>query len=528
MTIAATELIFLPGETSKLVNVSINGDATFEANENFFVNLTSETNATLADGQGVGTIQNDDAQPAISISDKSQPEGNSGSSNSDFALTLSNPSDQTITVHYTSSDGTALQPGDYDEADGTVTFVPGDTSETVTVSISGDTTFEGEEMFMLILDSPTNSTIADGTGLGTIQNDDSQPTVQFVLESSSGAESASPVNLSVSLSNDSYETVTVNYVANGGSTSTGGGTDYVLANGTLNFNPGETTRNISFTVNDDPLYEDDETVMVDLLTPTNATLVSQATHTYTIQDNDVAPNFTINDVSISEGDTGLTDFVFTINKIGQTALTAYVDYATANGTINASMGGVVCGPGIDYESKTGTLTFASADATMTITIKVCGDTASEAGETFVVNLSNAIRATINDNQGLATIANDDSVTYNFEGFFAPLDNPPIVNTAKAGSAVPVNWRLTTSGGAPVADPYSLLGLFSYQVNCGTTDGLEAPVETTASGSSGLQYKGEGIWQINWKTLASYPRGSCRLLELRLNDGTSHYANFKFK
>jgi hypothetical protein len=349
-----------------------------------------------------------------------------------------------------------------------------------------------------------------------------------VLASSSGAESASPVNLVLSLSNDSYETVTVNYLVNGSSTSSGGGTDYTLANGTLNFNPGETTGNISFTVNDDLLYEDDETVVVDLSTPTNATLASQATHSYTIQDNDVAPSFTINDVTVTEGNAGSTDFVFNVNKIGQTALTANVDYATANGTSNASTGSVACDPGIDYESKTGTLGFAPADTTMTITIRVCGDTVSETGETFLVNLSNAIKATISDSQGVGTIANDDSVTYNFEGFFAPVDNPPIVNTAKAGSAVPINWRLTTSAGAPVSDPNNVLGLFSYEVNCGTTDGLEAPVETVASGSSGLQYKGDGNWQINWKTLANYPRGSCRLLELRLNDGTSHYANFKFK
>jgi hypothetical protein len=527
-SVRATNLSFLPGETSKLVSVIINGDATFEANENFFVNLASETSATIADGQGIGTIQNDDAQPTISISDKSQAEGNSDSSNSDFALTLSNPSDQTITVHYMSIDGTAMQPVDYGNTSGTVSFAPGNTSATVTVSINGDNTFESDEMFTVILDSPTNSTIAGGTGVGTIQNDDSRPTVQFVVASSSGSESASPVNLVASLTNNSYETVTVNYIVNGASTSSGGGTDYALANGTLNFNPGETTGNISFTVNDDLLYEDDETVVVDLSTPTNATLGSQATHCYTIQDNDVAPSFTINDVTVTEGNAGSTDFVFNVNKIGQTALTANVDYATANGTSNASTGSVACGPGVDYESKTGTLGFAPADTMMTITIMVCGDTVSETSETFLVNLSNSIKATIGDNQGLGTIANDDSTTYNFEGFFAPVDNPPIVNTAKAGSAVPINWRLTTSDGSPVSDPNNVLGLFSYQVSCGTTDGLEAPVETVASGSSGLQYKGDGNWQINWKTLASYPRGSCRLLELRLNDGTSHYANFKFK
>jgi hypothetical protein len=525
--VPTTTLTFLPGETSRQMSVSVNGDTSFEANETFFVNLSNETNATISDNQGVGTIQNDDAQPTISIGDQSQAEGNAGTSSFDFAVTLSNPSDQTITVHYTTTDGTATQPSDYSSAGGTVTFMPGATSETVSASVNGDATFEGDETFTVNLDSPTNSTIADGTGLGTLQNDDSQPMVQFALASSSGAESASPVHLAVSLSNDSFETVTVNYAVNGSSTATGGGEDYTLASGTLTFNPGQTSKNISFTVNDDNLDENDETVVVDLSAPGNATLGTPATQTYTMQDDDAAPVFTISDITLAEGNSGSTDFIFTVTRTGPTALTATVDYATANGTTNPATGGVACAAS-DYESKIGTLTFDPTDTTMTVTIRICGETLNEANETFFVNLSGATNAGISDNQGVGTITNDDTSFYNFEGLFAPADNPPIVNTVKAGSAVPVKWRLTSADATPVSDPNSFVGLFSYQVNCGTTDGLEAPVEAVAPGGSGLQYLDNGNWQINWKTLSNYPRGLCRVMELRLNDGTSHYANFKFK
>jgi hypothetical protein len=257
-------------------------------------------------------------------------------------------------------------------------------------------------------------------------------------------------------------------------------------------------------------------------------LGSPASHTYTIRDNDAAASFAINDVTLSESNAGTTDFIFNVTKTGPTALTATVNYATANGTTNPATGGVTCGAGIDYESKNGPLTFGPSDTTMTITIKVCGDTLAEANETFFVNLSTAANATISDPQGLGTITNDDNVNYNFQGFFAPIDNPPAINTTKAGSAVPVKWRITTSSGVPVSDPNSFVGLFSYAVTCGTTDGLETPVETTAPGESSLKYLGDGDWQLNWKTLGTYSRGSCRVLELRLNDGSSHYANFKFK
>jgi hypothetical protein len=409
-----------------------------------------------------------------------------------------------------------------------LTFLPGETSRQVNVSINGDSSFEADEDFFVNLANATNATISDDQGVGTIRNDDSQPTVQFALASSAGAESASPVSLTVSLSNDSFETVTVNYAANGSSTATGGGVDYTLASGTLTIDPGQMAKNVSFTVNDDNLDENDETVVVDLSAPTNAALGSPTSHTYTIQDDDAAPVFTISDVILVEGNSSTTDFIFTVTRTGPTALTATVGYATANGTTDSATGGVACDAGIDYVSQNGSLTFAPTDTTMMITIPVCGDTLNEAPEIFLVNLSNAINATIGDNQGLATITNDDSTTYNFEGFFAPVDNAPIVNTVKAGSAVPVKWRLTNAGGAPVSDPNSFVGIFSYQVNCGTTDSLEAPVEIVAPGASGLQYLGDGNWQINWKTLTTYPRGSCRLMELRLNDGSSNYANFKLK
>jgi Tol biopolymer transport system component len=405
--VPTTTVTFLPGETTKQVTVLVNGDNVFEATETFFVNLSNQTNATLPDSQGVGTIINEDLMPTISIGHKSQAEVNAGSSNFDFALTLSNPSDQTISVHYTAADGTAAQPQDYTTTSGKVIFVPNDTSETVSVSVNGDTTFESNETFFVNLHTPTNATMLDAQGQGTIENDDAQPTVQFSAVNSLGSESVSPANLQVTLSNPSDQTITVNYGATGG-TATGGGTDYTLVNGALQFNPGDTSENLSITVNDDLLDENDETVVVDLSAPTHATLSSPASHTYTIQDNDAAPTFTINDVTMNEGNAGTTDFIFTVTKTGPTALVALVNYATASGTTNPPTDDVACVGGTDYETKSGTLTFAPADTTMIVTIKVCGDITVEANETFFVNLSGATNAVIGDNQVLGSITNDDS------------------------------------------------------------------------------------------------------------------------
>src|SRR5256885_4524162 len=118
-----------------------------------------------------------------------------------------------------------------------------------------------------------------------ITDDDPPPTFAFNATTSSDIDSPSLLAVPATLSAASAKTVTVNYAVSGG-TATGGGVDYTLANGTLTFAPGVATQNINFTVVNDALDENDETVQVALSSPTNATMGAIATHTYTILDDD--------------------------------------------------------------------------------------------------------------------------------------------------------------------------------------------------------------------------------------------------
>jgi len=175
-------LTFVPGDTSEPITVLVNGDTKFEPNEDFFVNLSNPVNGTIADGQGEGTIVNDDPVPAISIDDVAVDEGNFGTTPATFTVSLSNPSFQTITVDFATADGTATTAdGDYLPAAGTVTFLPGDTSENLTVTVNGDTKVEPDEDFFVNLSNAVNATIADGQGEGTIVNDDLSPNVPCTI-----------------------------------------------------------------------------------------------------------------------------------------------------------------------------------------------------------------------------------------------------------------------------------------------------------------------------------------------------------
>ncbi len=167
---ATGTLVFAPGQTSQPLGVPVVGDTVFEANENFFLNVSNPVNATLADNQGVGTIVDDDAPPTISISDVSVNEGNSGTTPAEFTVTLSSASTQTVSVNYATANGTATSSSDYVAANGTLTFAPGQTSQPLAIPVVGDTVVEANENFFVNLTSPINATLANGQGVCTIQN----------------------------------------------------------------------------------------------------------------------------------------------------------------------------------------------------------------------------------------------------------------------------------------------------------------------------------------------------------------------
>lgn len=165
------------GSSTYTFTVQVNGDTLNEPDETFFVNVTNVTNAVTVDGQGVGTIVNDDPLPALSINDVTVTEGNAGTTSAVFTVTLSAASGRTVAVNYATADGTATAPVDYVSTSGTLTFPPGVTTRTVTVLVNGDTTPEANETFSVNLSGASNATIADAQGIGTIVNDDVPVTV---------------------------------------------------------------------------------------------------------------------------------------------------------------------------------------------------------------------------------------------------------------------------------------------------------------------------------------------------------------
>src|SRR5262249_30289932 len=145
------------------------------------------TSALVADGQGQALIVDDDAGPAVSISDVTTTEGNSGTKIMTFIVSLWTSSTQTVSVPYATADGTASAGTDYTSASGTLTFAPGETLKAVNVVVNGDALGEGDETFFVNLGNPTNAVLLDGQGAGIIQNDDTSLRIDDVTFSEGDA-----------------------------------------------------------------------------------------------------------------------------------------------------------------------------------------------------------------------------------------------------------------------------------------------------------------------------------------------------
>ena len=229
-------LSFAPGEVEKSVVVLVNGDTVDETQETFFLDISNVQNATVNTSRGTGFIVDDDG-PTISINDVSIIEGNVGTKTATFTLTLSAASVEAIAVRCTTANGTATAGTDYNSINTVVIFQPGVVTRTVDVVVIGDTTMEPDETFSVNLSEPFGTTIADGTGVGTILDDD------FLLaleDSGPAAQEAAAVD-SLFLTRDPFK---VQNFASSFFLPPGQNTVVMIFAQNLRLNPGETAANV--------------------------------------------------------------------------------------------------------------------------------------------------------------------------------------------------------------------------------------------------------------------------------------------
>ena len=228
------------------------------------------------------------ALPKLTISNSSLIEGDSGTSNMSFAVTLSGASRTAVSASYATSNGTATAGSDYLASSGTIRFQRGQTAAFINVAVIGDTAVEPDETFFVTLSNPSRATIARGVATGVILNNDTAtlPTLSIadasVVEGDAGT---SPLPFTVTLSRAYSSPVTVSYASSNGSATAG--SDYTAASGTLTFAAGQVSQIINVGVLGDTTVEPAETVIMTLSSPAGADL-ARAVATGTITNDDTS------------------------------------------------------------------------------------------------------------------------------------------------------------------------------------------------------------------------------------------------
>ena len=416
---AGGRVSFLPGELTATFPIPIADDALDEAGETFGVRISNPANATVADGLGLVTITDDDAEPALTIDDVSVAEGDAGTATAQFTIRLSTPSGKTVRLRYATADGTATAPGDYTAVPPTELVIPQlATAVTATVDVLGDTDPEGNETFRVELSGVENATVSDGEAIGTIIDDEPAATLSIadvtVAEGNTGTR---PATFVVTRSHTAGD-VSFRFLTEDGSATPLA--DYFPNGGTVTFAAASPTATFTVDVAGDVLDEVDETFGVRLSNPVDA-FISDEFALATIADDDAAPSLSIDDVQLAEGNTGTTTARFTVTLSAPSASTVRVTAATADGTAIA--------PG-DYTAVAPTAITFAGTTTQTVDVTVNGDGDPEADETFTVQLSGAVNATVADGVGLGTIRDDEA--------------PPNDNFADAAMLLPGTTAFDTS------------------------------------------------------------------------------------
>ena len=232
--------------SDRFITINVKGDPKFEADETVLLTLSNPTGGASTGGTNPAlTITNDDTLPSFSIDDVTHNEGNGGTTAYVFTISKTGNTALNAGVNFQTADNSATVAGnDYQSQTGSLTFLPGDATKTVTVLVNGDTTAEPDETFSLNLSGATNATINDSQGVGTITNDDTDVTLS-VSPASASEDGAANLVYTFTRAGVTTNSLTVNFSVSGGATfSTDytqlGATTFTGNSGTVTFAAGNT------------------------------------------------------------------------------------------------------------------------------------------------------------------------------------------------------------------------------------------------------------------------------------------------
>jgi hypothetical protein len=399
-TITTSPLSITAGNTTASLTITIVDDGIDEANETVIVSMGTPTNATQgATTTHTLTITDNDAAPTVAWTSASQSSGE-GAGSVTVTAQLSATSSQNVAVPFSVGGGsTASNPADYTISASPRTILAGNLSASLSITVVNDNADESDETVIVNMGTPTNATQgAITTHTVTITDNDAAPTVAWTSASQSSGEGTASVTVTAQLSATSGQNVTVPFTVGGGSTASNPA-DYTISASPLTILAGNTSASLTITVVDDDIDEANETVIVNMGTPTNATLGAPSTHTLTITDNDAAPTVAWTSASQSN-----------LESVATVTVTAQLSATSAqNVTVPFSVGGASTASNpADYTISASPLTIDAGSLSASLTITVVGDGDVEPSETLFVDMGVPTNASaVPPTTHIVTITNDD-------------------------------------------------------------------------------------------------------------------------
>ena len=373
-------LSFADDVSQKTVSIPIIEDSSDEINESFNVELSNPGGGAIL-GSPVThtvTIEDNDAPHGefnFSVATDSTIEG--GEVNLIIERNLGQNGD--VTVQYATNALTAST-GDFTPNSGTLDFLDGESSKTVTIQTTEDVETENDETFEVVLSSPTSGATVGSINTTTVTIlDDDQLTdaIEFSTDAMTVTE-GSTATLTVKRSGTLSGSASVSYATNSGSAN---GTDFTDTSGTLTFADGENSKTIEIQTTDDSSIESSEKFTVTLSNPTVPAYLGSITSTeVTISDNDSEFNLTSVSETVVEGQI----VNLTVERTGSFSGTSSVDYDFVADSAGTS----------DYTDSSGTLTFSDGETSESIVVQTTDDGDVEDTETFRVVLSNATNGSV--------------------------------------------------------------------------------------------------------------------------------------
>ncbi len=448
-------LVFPQGETLRTFTVPIVNNAVAEGDKLLFLSLFNATGGAALDllqSEGAMVILEDDSLIQFLTSTYSVNEGTVGQ-HAVIELIRTGTTNNSVSVFFTTTPGTATDGADYLSTNTLVIFAPGEMVKVVTVPVFEDLLNEGPETVGLVLTNPAalnspSSSVSlglDSATLTIVDNDFQPGEFTFITSSNFVNEAGSFAVITVLRTNGSSGLATVQ-VTQSDVTATSG-LDYENTSGPLSFPEGETVQTVTIPINDDAVLEQDEIIGLALSNPTGgATLGAITNATLTILDDEFGPSFvgfSTNNFFVNEFDGFATISVVRTNS-RRGAIS--VNFSISNGSATA---------GLDYVVTNGTLSFADGVSVQTFTVPIINDGEGEGDETVRLALSGFVgTGAITLPTSTLTIVDDDTALRFSSPTYTVAENggSALITVLRGGVtnvAVSVNYA-TAPGGTAVA------------------------------------------------------------------------------